>query len=117
MNFSKIKLPSSSKEIERYWSQCIQNRLDFTEVNIHGKRQMFNLPADYFNMNDSAADKIALIGRKHSFFSQPVSMMNFELDIFSEISPDTQISGLLKQYKTSSVQPQMYMVYLQDTST
>ena len=71
MNFSKIKLPSSSKEIERYWSQCIQNRFDFTEVNIHGKRQMFNLPADYFNMNDSAADKIALIGRKHSFFPNP----------------------------------------------
>ena len=99
MNFSKIKLPSSSKEIERYWSQCIQNRFDFTEVNIHGKRQMFNLPADYFNMNDSAADKIALIGRKHSFFSQPVSMMDFELDIFSEISPDTQIGGLLSNIK------------------
>ncbi len=50
MNFSKNKLPSSSKEVEWHWTQCIQERFDFTEVNVHGKQQNFNLPADYFNM-------------------------------------------------------------------
>lgn len=99
MNFSKNKLPSSSKEAEWYWTQCIQERFDFTEVNVHGKPQNFNLPADYFNMKDSAADKIAFIGRNHSFFSQPVSMMEFELNIFGEINPDTQIGGLLSSIK------------------
>lgn len=99
MNFSKNKLPSSSKEVEWYWTQCIQGRFDFTEVNIHGKKHNFTIPCDYFDMKDSDADKFAFIGRKHGFFSQPIAMNEFELNIFGEINPDTQIGGLLSNIK------------------
>ena len=99
MNFSKNKLPSSTKEVVRHWMQCVQEELDFTDVNVYGKQQNFNLPSEYFNLKDSAADKIALIGRQYSFFAHPVAMTDFELNIFGEINPDTQIGGLLSNIK------------------
>lgn len=99
MNFIENKLPSSTEEVKWHWTQCIQEKLDFTEVSVHGKKQNFTLPADYFDMKDSDADKIAFIGRQYGFFSQPVAMEDFELNIFGEINPDTQIGGLLSSIK------------------
>lgn len=99
MNFSKNKLPSSTKEVVRHWMQCVQEKFDFTDVNVYGKQQNFNLPSDYFILKDSVADKIALIGRQYSFFAHPVAMTDFELNIFGEINPDTQIGGLLSNIK------------------
>ncbi|MBE7065313.1 MAG: hypothetical protein E7384_05835 [Ruminococcaceae bacterium] len=99
MNFIENKLPSSTEEVKWHWTQCIQEKLDFTEVSVHGKKQNFTLPADYFDMKDSDADKIAFIGRQYVFFSQPVAMEDFELNIFGEINPDTQIGGLLSSIK------------------
>lgn len=99
MNFIENKLPSSTEEVKWHWTQCIQEKLDFTEVSVHGKKQNFTLPADYFDMKDSDADKIAFIGMQYGFFSQPVAMEDFELNIFGEINPDTQIGGLLSSIK------------------
>ena len=99
MNFSENKLPSSMEELDRYWKQSVQEKFSFTEINIHGEKTNFNLPVDYFDMTDNAADKIAFIGRRFGFYSQPVSMMNFEVNIFGEINPETQIGGLLSSIK------------------
>ena len=99
MNFSENKLPSSTKEVNWYWTQCIQERFEFTEVSVHGKKQNFTLPCDYFDMKDSDADKIAFIGRRYGFFSQTIAMNEFELNLFGEINPDTQIGGLLSSIK------------------
>lgn len=99
MNFSENKLPSSMEELDGYWKQRVQEKFSFTEINIHGEKTNFNLPVDYFDMTDNAADKIAFIGRRFGFYSQPVSMMNFEVNIFGEINPETQIGGLLSSIK------------------
>ena len=50
-------------------------------------------------MSDVVADKIAFIGRRIDFYSQPVSMTDFELNVFGEINPETQLGGLLSSIK------------------
>lgn len=99
MNFSESKLPSSTKELEWHWAQCVQESFNFSRINIRGKETDFNLPADYFDMSDVVADKIAFIGRRIDFYSQPVSMADFELNVFGEINPETQLGGLLSSIK------------------
>ena len=99
MNFSENKLPSSTEEVKWHWTQCIQENLDFTEISVHEKKHNFTLPFDYFDMKDSDADKIASIGRRYGFFSQPIAMNDFELNIFGEINPETQIGELLSSIK------------------
>lgn len=99
MNFSENKLPSSTKEVKQHWIHCVQEKFDFKEVSVHEKKQNFTLPSDYFDMKDSDADKIAFIGRQYGFFSQPVAMEEFKLNIFGEINTDTQIGGLLNSIK------------------
>ena len=52
MNFSESKLPSSTRELESYWAQCVRENFNFSRINIHGKETNFNLPVDYFDMSD-----------------------------------------------------------------
>lgn len=99
MNFSENKLPSSMEELDGYWKQHVQEKFSFTEINIHREKINYNLPVDYFDMPDNVADKIAFIGRRFGFYSQPVSMIDFEVNIFGEINPETQIGGLLSSIK------------------
>lgn len=99
MNFSESKLPSSMKELEWHWAQCVQEFFSFNRISIREKETDFNLPTDYFDMSDVVADKIAFIGRRIDFYSQPVSMTDFELNVFGEINPETQLGGLLSSIK------------------
>lgn len=99
MNFSKNKLPSSAREIEWHWRQCVQEIFNLSNISIGEKNVDFNLPSDYFELSDDNADKISLIGRKYGFFSQPVSLLDFELSVFGNISADTQIGVLLDSIK------------------
>lgn len=99
MNFSKNKLPSSAREIEWHWKQCVQEKFNLSNIGIGEKNVDFNLPSDYFELSDDYADKISLIGRKYGFFSQPVSLLDFELSVFGNISADTQIGVLLDSIK------------------
>ncbi len=99
MNFSKNKLPSSAREIEWHWKQCVQEKFNLSNISIGEKNVDFNLPSDYFELSDDYADKISLIGRKYGFFSQPVSLLDFELSVFGDISADTQIGVLLDSIK------------------
>lgn len=93
MDFSTNKLPSSMQEIDWHWRQYIQEYFDLSQININGSTVDFNLPSDYFELTDDVADKLSLIGRKYSFFSQPVSMTDVELSIFGNISADMQWTG------------------------
>lgn len=99
MNFSKNKLPSSVREIEWHWRQSVQEKFNLSNISIGEKNVDFNLPSDYFDLSDEYADKISLIGRKYGFFSQPVSLLEFELSVFGNISADTQIGVLLGSIK------------------
>ena len=82
------------EELDGYWKQHVQEKFSFTEINIHREKINYNLPVDHFDMPDNVADKIAFIGRRFGFYSQPVSMIDFEVNIFGEINPETQIGGL-----------------------
>lgn len=99
VDFSANKLPSSMREIDWHWRHNIQERFDLSQINIDGKTVDFNLPSDYLELTDDVADKLSLIGKKYSFFSQPVSITDVELNIWGDISVDTQIGALLNNIK------------------
>lgn len=99
MDFSGNKLPLSAVEIEWHWKQYVQEQFNLSKISINGSIVDFNLPSDYFELSDFDADKLSLIGRKFSFFSQPVSLTDFELSIFGNISATTQIGILLENIK------------------
>ena len=99
VDFSANKLPSSMREIDWHWQHNIQERFDLSQINIDGKTVDFNLPSDYLELTDDVADKLSLIGKKYSFFSQPVSITDVELNIWGNISVDTQIGALLNNIK------------------
>ena len=99
MDFSGNKLPSSTVEIEWHWKQHIQEQFDLSKISINRNLFDFSFPSDYFELSDLDADKLSLIGRKFSFFSQPISLTDFELSIFGNISASTQIGILLENIK------------------
>ena len=111
MDFSTNKLPSSMQEIDWHWRQHIQEYFDLSQINTNGRAVDFNLPSDYFELTDDVADKLSLIGRKYSFFSQPVSMTDVELSIFGNISADTQIGVLLGSIKHLRSTAEVYGIF------
>lgn len=115
MNFGESRLPSSAREIEWHWNQCVQEKFDLSKIRIEERNVNFNLPSDYFELTDYYADKISLIGRKYNFFSQPVSLIDFELSIFGDISADTQIGGLLSNIKHLRPTADVYGLFVKYT--
>ena len=115
MNFSENKLPLSTREIEWHWRQCVREEFDLSQINIAGKNVNFNLPSDYFELTDYNADKISLIGRKYDFFSQPVSLIDFELSIWGDISVDSRIGGLLSNIKHLRPTAEVYGFFVKYT--
>ena len=111
MNFRENRLPSSAREIEWHWKQCVQENFDLSRISIGDETVDFNLPSDYFDLSDSYADKISLIGRKCGFYSEPVSLKNVELSIFGNISADTQIGVLLGSIKHLRPTADVYGVF------
>ena len=95
MNFKSNKLPSSSKDIEWYWSKCVKEDVDFSKVFIGDKLVDFTKPIDFFDLTDNGADKISYIGKKVDFSFQNIALKEFGLEIFGNISTDTQIGVLL----------------------
>ena len=57
MNFNADRLPSSTREIEWYWRQHIQESFNLSHININGSAVNFNLPSDYFEISDTAATR------------------------------------------------------------
>lgn len=111
MNFNADRLPSSTREIEWHWRQHVQESFTLSHININGSIVDFNMPSDYFEMSDAAADKISLIGRRYDLFSYPVYMTDVELSIFGNISVDTQIGVLLENIKHLRPTADVYGVF------
>lgn len=95
MDYKKSKLPSSSGEMEYFWKSSLDYYMDFETIKINDTITNFTLPVDYFELTDEAADNISFDGRKLDFFSQNISLTDFGISLFGDISPDTQIGGLL----------------------
>lgn len=68
MNFKSNKLPSTSKDIEWYWSKCVKEDVNFSNIIIDNKSVDFTNPVDFFDLTDNGADKISYIGRGVDFF-------------------------------------------------
>ena len=112
MRFVTDTLPSSKKEVEWYWQKTVQETFDLSNVMIKNKKVDFNIPLDCFELSDINADKISFIGRKYAFFSQPISITNFELSIFGDISADTQIGSLLSNIRNLRPTAETYGIYV-----
>jgi|GEM_PF-3372498 len=95
MNFKSSRLPSSSKEVEWYWGKCVRESIDFSKVTIDECQIDFTKPVDCFDLTDGGADKISFTGRRFGFFAHPVTLKEFELNIFGDLNTDTQIGVLL----------------------
>ena len=111
MNFKSNKLPSTSKEIEWYWSKCVKEDVDFSKVVIDDKVVNFNNPVDFFDITDNGADKISYIGRSVDFFSQNTALREFGLEIFGDITTDTQIGVLLNNVSKKREESEAYALY------
>lgn len=111
MNFKSSRLPSSSKDVEWYWEQCVRENIDFSRVTINENQIDFTKPVDYFDLTDGSADKISIIGRKFEFFAQQVALVEFELNIFDNFNADTQIGVLLSNIKQQRAELSVYGMY------
>lgn len=111
MNFKLSRLPSSSKDVEWYWDQCVRERLDFSRVTINESQIDFTKPVDCFDLTHGTADKISVIGRRYDFFDTPAVLKEFELNIFGDLSADTQIGALLSNITHLHAAAEVYGIY------
>lgn len=111
LNFKSNKLPSTSKEIEWYWSECVKEDVDFSRVTIDDKLVDFTNPVDFFDLTDKRADKISYIGRDEGFFSQNIALTEFGLDLFGNISADTQIGVILNNVSKKREKSEAYALF------
>lgn len=95
MDFHFNNLPSSSKELEWYWKQFVSGTGSFSNITIQGDQTDFNKSVDYFDLSAKLADQLSIVGSRYNFFDLPISLNEFELQIFGEINADTKIGSLL----------------------
>lgn len=111
MNFKSNKLPSTSKDVEWYWNKCVKEDVNFSNIIIDNKSVDFTNPVDFFDLTDNGADKISYIGRGVDFFSQNIALQEFGLEIFGNISFDTQIGVLLNNVSKRREESEVYALY------
>lgn len=111
MNFKSSRLPSSSKDVEWYWDRCVRGNIDFSRVTINDSQIDFTKPVDYFDLTHGTADKISVIGRRFDFFDTPAALKEFELNIFGDLSADTQIGALLSNITHLRATAEVYGIY------
>ena len=68
MNFKSNKLPSTSKEIEWYWSKCVKEDVDFSKVVIDDKVVNFNNPVDFLTLQTMERIKFHILEEVWIFF-------------------------------------------------
>ena len=111
MNFSSNRLPSSAKEIEWYWRHTVSEYYDFSKILVHDIPIDFTKPVDYFALSPEFADQISIIGRRYGFFEQPVALREFELQIFGDLTSNTQIGTLLSNISQLRENAEVYGIY------
>lgn len=70
MNFKSNKLPSTSKEIEWYWSKCVKEDVDFSKVVIDDKVVNFNNPVDFLTLQTMERIKFHILEEVWIFFTK-----------------------------------------------
>lgn len=111
MHFESNQLPSSSKEVQWYWKQCIKENVDFSKVILNGRHTDFTEGRDYFNLTVDSADKISYIGRRFGFFEQEIALEEFEMNIFGDMYADTQIGAILSSVNHLREELTAYGIY------
>ena len=111
MNFNSNKLPSTSKEMEWYWSRTVSGNTNFSSISIHDTQIDFTQPVDYFELSSSTADQLSVIGERYNFFDLPVALNEFELKIFKDLSAHTQIGSLLSNITHLRENAEAYGLY------
>lgn len=111
MNFRSNRLPSTLQELQWYWGKSVMADINFSRVVINEKKINFTKPIDYFDLTDIVADKISFIGRSYDFFTQPIALKEFELNIFGDLNADTQIGVLLSNVNRVRTEASAYGIY------
>lgn len=111
MDFTANKLPSVAKEIEWYWAKCLQEDIDYSAIKNNGKQFDFTRPMDYFELTEEKADSISSIGANLDFFSEPVALKEFEMNIFGDLSMESQIGELLSCVSRRDAETVAYAIY------
>lgn len=111
MNFRSNRLPSTLQELQWYWGKSVMADINFSRVVINEKKINFTKPIDYFDLTDIVADKISFIGRSYDFFTQPIALKEFELNIFGDLNADTQIGVLLSNVNRVRTVASAYGIY------
>ena len=111
MDFSLNKLPSSSIAVKSYWDAHINENLQFSKITIGKKIFNFKKPKDCFRLKTSTADKISSIGEKYNFLSMPVSLKEFEFEIFDDLNSNSHIGTFLNSITTHSSKSIPYAIY------
>lgn len=111
MDFTVNKLPSVAKEIEWYWTKCLQEDIDYSAIKNNGKQFDFTRPMDYFELTEEKADSISSVGANLDFFSEPVALKEFEMNIFGDLSMESQIGNLLSCVSRRDAETVAYAIY------
>lgn len=111
MDFSSSALPSTTKEIEYYWNLCTTESMNLKQIKIIDELVDFCESVDYFDLTEKSADAISFLGRDLGFYSQHMALSEFELNIFGDISSDTQIGGMLSNIQKKKPDSVVYCIY------
>ena len=111
MDYRGNKMPSSSKQIEWYWTQCVREDIDFSKVKNNKMHFNFIKPMDFFELTEETADSIVSVGATLDFFSEPVALQEFEMNIFGDISMESQIGSLLSCVSRHDGGTTVYAIY------
>lgn len=111
MDFTANKLPSVAKEIEWYWAKCLQEDIDYSAIKNNAKQFDFTRPMDYFELTEEKADSISSAGADLDFFSEPVALKEFEMNIFGDLSMESQIGKLLSCVSQRDTETVAYAIY------
>lgn len=71
----------------------------------------FTNSVDFFDLTGNVADKISYVGRSVDFFSQNIALTEFGLEIFGDITTDTQIGVLLNNVSKKKKESEAYALY------
>lgn len=111
MDFRNSKLPSSLSDLEYHWKLCVVENINYKCIKIDNIEVDFTKPVDFFDITDECADEISYSGRRYDLFYPEVDLEAFELNVFGDISPDTQIGGLLSNITQKRPYAVPYCIY------
>lgn len=111
MNFKGLSPINSSPELQWYWNGHVTDRIDFSNVKVFDKVYDFTKKQDFFDLTDVAADRIAFIGRRYEISDLIKVLPDFRLEIFGDITLDSQIGGILSNISRKREEASVYGLF------